>query len=233
MARITRKELKTDKFALEVGHTVDFFEHHRQQIVRYGAIVVAGVLIVLAVFLWMRHQRTARQQELARAIQVQEAPVGANAQAAPLSFPTQEAKDKEAVRLFSELAARHSGKDEGLIAQYYLGAIAANQGNLSEAEKHFQQAAASGDEKYASLAKLSLGQIYFATDRPAEGEKMLRSLIDNPTIFVSKEQATIALARSLARTKPEEARRLLEPLRGSRTAISQLAIQLYGELTPR
>ena len=37
MARITRKDLKTDKFALEVGHTVDFFEEHRREVVRYGA----------------------------------------------------------------------------------------------------------------------------------------------------------------------------------------------------
>ena len=37
MARITRKELKTDKFALEVEHTVNFFEEHQKEIIRYGA----------------------------------------------------------------------------------------------------------------------------------------------------------------------------------------------------
>ena len=36
MSRITRKELKTDKFALEVEHTVSLFEQHRQEIIRYG-----------------------------------------------------------------------------------------------------------------------------------------------------------------------------------------------------
>ena len=73
--------------------------------------------------------------------------------------------------------------------------------------------------------------------RPAEcrrhaqqGEELLRSLIDNPTVFVSREQATIVLARELARTKPDAARKLLDPLRTSRSAVSQVALQLYGEL---
>ena len=42
---------------------------------------------------------------------------------------------------------------------------------------------------------------------------MLRDLIAHPTIFVSKEQATITLARYLAPKKPAEARKLLDPLR--------------------
>ena len=37
--------------------------------------------------------------------------------------------------------------------------------------------------------------------------------MDHPTIFVSKEQAAITLARFLARKKPAEARKLLDPLR--------------------
>ena len=49
MARITRKELKSDKFALEVGQTVSFFEEHRQEILRYGAIALGvAVLVELA-----------------------------------------------------------------------------------------------------------------------------------------------------------------------------------------
>ena len=51
MARITRKELKTDKFALEVGHTVDFFEEHHTEIVRYGAAALVVIAIVVLIFL--------------------------------------------------------------------------------------------------------------------------------------------------------------------------------------
>ena len=82
----------------------------------------------------------------------------------------------------------------------------------------------------SALAKLSLAQIYFGDGRDAQGEKTLRELIDNPTDFVSKEQATISLARFLAPKKPAEARKLLEPLRSQPGAVSQVALSLIGEL---
>jgi hypothetical protein len=64
----------------------------------------------------------------------------------------------------------------------------------------------------------------------AEAEKLLRSLIAKPSAFVSKEQATIALAELLASRNPAEARKLLEPLRSARPAISQAAIAALGAL---
>ena len=57
--------------------------------------------------------------------------------------------------------------------------------------------------------------------------------MDHPTIFVSKEQATIALAKLLAVTKPAEARKLLDPLRAVVGPVSQTAIQAYNELPPQ
>ena len=56
MARITRKELKSDKFALEIGQTVTFFEDHRQEFFRYGWIALAVVAIVLGYSWYARHQ---------------------------------------------------------------------------------------------------------------------------------------------------------------------------------
>jgi hypothetical protein len=67
--------------------------------------------------------------------------------------------------------------------------------------------------------------------RADQAEKVLRFLMDNPTPLVSKEQATLELARVIAKNRPNEAKRLLEPLRTSRvSAVSQAAITLYGEL---
>jgi predicted negative regulator of RcsB-dependent stress response len=233
VARITRKELKTDKFALEVGHTVDFFEEHHTDIVRYGAAALAVAVIVILFLVYRSHEHTVRQEALAKAIAVQEAPVGQASPGASLSFPTQDAKDKEAIKVFSELAAKYSGTDEGYIAEYYLGCIAADEGKLGEADKRFSAVANSAGKQYASLAKLSLGQLYFSEGKPKPGEEMLRSLMDKPTVFVSKDQAAIVLARVLAPTKPNEARKLLDPLRAKSGPISQAAIQAYGDLPPQ
>jgi predicted negative regulator of RcsB-dependent stress response len=230
VARITRKELKTDKFALEVGHTVDFFEEHHTEFVRYGAVAVAVAAIICALMQYRGHQHTVRQEALAHALQIQEAPVGQAPPGTEISFPSQDAKDKEAAKAFGELASKYSGTDEGYIGEYYLGCQAADQGKLSEAEKRFLSVADSANKRYASLANLSLGQVYFAEGKNDQGEKLLRSLIANPTVFVSKEQAAITLAKALAHIKPAEARKLLDPLRAVAGPVSQTAIQAYSEL---
>ena len=131
------------------------------------------------------------------------------------TFPTQEAKDEVALKTFGDLQSKYPGSDEGEIAGYYLGAIKADQGKLAEAEKNFKEVADKGNAKYASLAKVRLAQIYFADGRADQGESTLRDLMANPTIYVSKEQATITLARGDRSKKPAEARKLLDPLRAA------------------
>jgi len=229
VSRITRKELKSDKFALEVEHGILFFGHHKGEVVKYGALALGVAVLIVGVTIYQRYQHGIREQALTAAIRVQESGVGQSGNGS-LTFPTQEAKDQESIRVFSDLQSKHSGSAEGEIAQYYLGSIKADQGKLAEAEKLFQEVAQKGDEKYASLAKLSLAQIYFSDGRADPGEKVLRDLIANPTVFVSSEQATISLARFLAPKKPAEARKLLDPLRTRVGSVGQVALGLLGEL---
>lgn len=228
--RITRKELKTDKFALEVEQTVDFVTEHRRELTIYGSIALAVIAIAVGAYFYMGHQHSVRQKALAEAIQMQEAPVGPANPNALVSFPTEDAKRAAVIKAFSELAARHPGSDEAAVAKYYLGAVAADQGKMAEADKWFNDAIGSADKNYASLARFSVAQVYLAEGRTAEAQKILRDLIDHPTVFVSKEQATIALAKAIAPSKPDEARKMLEPLRTKSGAVSSVAVGALGEL---
>ena len=230
MARITRKELKSDKFAQEVGLTVTFFEEHRKDAVRYGAIAVAVVLLIVGYTVYSRHQRVAREEALTQAISVQEASVAQPTD--PRGFPTQDAKDQAAIKAFSDLASKYSGTDEGNIAVYYIGAIRADEGKLAEAEKFFLQVADHASANYASLAKLSLVDIYYSDGRTDQAEKTLRDLIVHPTVFVSQDDATITLARHLATKNPAEARKLLSPIKGGKGPAASMAQELYAELPP-
>ena len=230
MARITRKELKSDKFAQEVGLTLTFFEEHQKDVVRYGAIAVAVVLLILGYNVYSRHQRVAREEALTQAISVQEASVAQPTD--PRGFPTQDAKDQAALKAFSDLASKYSGTDEGNIAVYYIGAIRADEGKLAEAEKFFLQVADHASANYASLAKLSLVDIYYSDGRTDQAEKTLRDLIVHPTVFVSQDDATITLARHLATKNPAEARKLLSPIKGGKGPAASMAQELYAELPP-
>ncbi|MDQ6663406.1 MAG: tetratricopeptide repeat protein [Acidobacteriota bacterium] len=228
--KLTRKELKTDRFAVAVEHQLDFVSLHRTQVVRYAVVALALVLVGVGIYLYREHQRSVREEKLADAIHIQESPVTPAGQPGALSFPTEGAKRAAAVKAFSGIATEYSGSNEGDIAGNYLGAIAADQGKLDEARKRFQTTVDSGNKNYASLAKLSLAQIDFSENRVADGEKLLRGLMDSPTDLVSKEHAAIALARGIGKTKPAEARKLLEPLRTEAGAVSQAAINAISDL---
>jgi len=230
VARITRKELKTDKFALEVEHTVTFFEEHQKQLIRYGGVAVAAVALIVGYTIYSRHEHVAREAALSHAIEVQEAPVGGLSASGGLTFPDQDSKDKEAIKVFSDITNKYSGSMEAEVAQYYLGAILADQGKLPLAEKAFQEAADKGNAQYSSLAKLSLAQIYFSDGRDAQGEAMLRDMIAHPTVFVSSQQATITLAKYLTIKKPAEARKLLDPLRTEPGSVGEVALTILGEM---
>jgi predicted negative regulator of RcsB-dependent stress response len=235
VARISRKDLKTDTFALEVEQTVTFFEEHKQDLVRYGGVALAVAVLIVGYVFYARHQHGKRETALYHAIQVEESPIGPPqpGQNLSLSFPTQEAKDQVAVKEFADVASAYSGSSEGEIAQYYLGTIYADQGKLAEAEKIFKEVSDKGEAKYAALAKLSLAQIYFADGRDNQGTALLQDLMAHPSLFVSKEQAAITLARFLLHKNPAEARKLLDPLRAQQGVVGQTAISMYAELPPQ
>jgi predicted negative regulator of RcsB-dependent stress response len=222
--RITRKELKTDKFAVEVEHTVDFVTQHRRPLVLYGSLAVAVAVISVGAYFYIRHQHMLREQSLADAVQIQETAIGQQNPNAPMNFATEDAKRAAATKAFSEIIAKYPGTNEAAIAKYYLGASMADQGKLADAQRLFQEAAEAGDQNYASLARFSLSQVYVAENHQADAEKILRDLMAHPTALVSKEQATIELAKIIAPTKPAEAKKLLDPLRAQSGPVSQAAL---------
>jgi hypothetical protein len=227
---LTRKDLRTDAFAVAVEHNVEYLAHHRKQLIRYGAIALIAIAAGSAIYFYLGHQKTVREDQLADAITIQETQVTPGAKPGPGIFTTETAKQEAANKVFTALATQHSGAREGSIAEYYLGCNAADAGKLDEARKHFEAVAGRGDKDYASLASLSLAEVDFMQNRGADGEKILRQLMDHPTVLVSKDQAAISLARHLAKTRPAEARKLLEPILSQPGASAQVAVSVMGEI---
>ena len=233
MDRLTRKELKSDRFALEVQHSIQVVSDHRQQLTRWGTIAGVVAILVIAVVVYRNHEHVVRQEALHAAQQLQNASIGPQQNELSVSFPTQAERDKAVNKAFSELATKYSGADEGLIAEFFLGTNAADQGKLSEAEKRLKVVADAGIP-YSALAKLSLAQVYAAEGKLADGEKLVQSLIDHPTPLVSKEAAIIALAELIQSKDPQRARKLLEPLRSStRSSVSRVAISALSDMSQK
>lgn len=236
MDRATRKNLKSDKFAQEVNHSFEFLSTHTADVKKYGAAAVAVLLVIGGIFFYFSHQKTARKDALDQALKMDDATVGPQqqAQAPPgtMNFPNEAAKDKALKETFANIGAKYHGTQEGAIAQLYLGAATADKGETKEAMAIYKDIADSAPASYASVAKMSLAQLDATQGNSAEAEKLLREIIAKPTVFVSQEEATVVLAQLLLRSNPAEARKLLEPLRTSRTAISRMAIQTLGLIPP-
>ena len=160
MDSVHRKQLKQDKFVAQVSHSVEYAAEHRDQMMKWGAAALAVLVVAVGVYWYFSYQHRVRQEALHNAMQTYEAGVGASGNEFLKSFPTQEEKDKAVIKDLSEVANKYSGKEEGRIAQYFLGLYHADKGNLTEAEKQLKPVAESGKDAYASQAKLSLAQIY-------------------------------------------------------------------------
>lgn len=232
MARLTRKELKSDKFALEVQHGVTYVSDHRQQLIRWGGIGVAVVILVVAFFVYRNHERTVRQEALHQALQIQNATVGQpTGNQFVLTFPTDEARVTAAVKAFTDIAVKYPGTEEGALAEYFLGTNAADAGKYPESEQHFKKVIDYGNDNFSSVAKLALAKVDASDGKLGEGEKMIQSVIDHPTVLVSKDEATLALGELLAKSDAQRACKLLIPLRSSpRGPISKTAINDASEI---
>lgn len=230
MDRLTRHELKTDKFVEEVGRTIHFFEEHRQAILRYGSIALALIVIAAGLYGYTRIKRAERQMELARLLETYNAPVMDPPPAEIRAFRTEEEKNEAIVKGCNELIQKYAGSDEAALATYLLGTHAADQGDLDAAERYLKRAAEDASRQYASLAEFALAQLYVSRGKEADAEKLLRSLVEKPTILVTKEQASLKLAELLKKSKPEEARRLAAPLQNRPGAVGRAAIAILAEL---
>jgi predicted negative regulator of RcsB-dependent stress response len=229
--KLTRKELKSDKFALEVQHSVEYVSRHRQQMIRWAVPAVVVVLAVIGIFWYRNYRHDARQEDLHAAMLVQNSTVGPSQSEYTVTFPTAEARKTAVLKSWRDLAAKYPGTEEGAIAEYFLGTNSADEGNLADAARHFQAAIDAGGGAYASEAKLALAQVYAAQGKLNDGVKLLQSVIDHPTVLVSKDAATLALADLIKSSDPKRAKQLVDPLRTStRSAISKAAITMEGAL---
>ena len=231
MDRITRHDLKTDKFVEEVANSVQYLEVHRRQVMLYGGIALAVLLVAGGAWWYTQSRKAERQLALYEAIDTY------NTQVSPSpgpegtkSFRTEAERTAAIGKELGALVQKYSGSDEAAVATYLLGVSAADQGNIADASRYLKQAGDSGNAEYGSLAKLALADIYYAEGKSADAEKEARELLAKPTSLVSKDQASLVLAKVIAKSKPDEARKLLEPMRATNGSVSRAAIQALSDL---
>ncbi len=230
--QLSRKELKQDNVALKVEETTHFLVTHRPLVTKVAIAGLALLVVAGASWFFISSRRDARQQSLATAIATQSAPVGTPPPNGGQSFPTEAAKADAVRKAFNSVMTQNEGSEEAYAAEYFLAGVDVTEGKLSDAVKKYDHVAASAGPDYASLAKLGKAQVLFSLGSVPEATALLKDLMANPTSVVSKEQASMILAKGIAATQPEEARKLLVPLASTQSEISQAAVTAMAELPP-
>jgi Tetratricopeptide repeat-like domain len=235
---LTRHELKEqiqhDRFTDSVSNVVTYATSHRETLIRW-AIVVGVVLVLAGAGFWYSSYRdAARQKDLEAAFEVLDAPVGPANPDNPSgrTFATQDAKTSASIKALSEVVAKDGGSRQGLTAQYYLGTLKAQKGDAGGAEADLKAVAQSSNE-CAPLAKIALAQLYAGENKLSQAQGLLRELVNKPTDLVSKAQAQILLARMEETTNPQEAKKILQSLKGPTQdpAVSRAVDQISAQLT--
>ena len=223
--------MKSDKFAEEVMQGVEYVGSHRNALFKYGGILLAVVVVVGGTWSYLRQAKAERQALLSEAFRASGGMVGQEPRPGILAFPTEEAKQQAQFKALNAVVAKSANSQEGLVATFLLAGMAADKGNLAEAEKNLRVVVDKADNDYAAMARQALAELYASEGKLPEAEKVLREAMDKPAATVTKEQATLTLARLIKCSKTAEAKKLIEPMRMSGTgAASRAAITLSAEL---
>jgi predicted negative regulator of RcsB-dependent stress response len=209
----------------------DYLQKHRQMVTRAIGAVLVVAFVGTAFYYYNVGQKEKRQLVLNKALAILNAPVTQQPLPFTLTYQAEPDKLKAQDAAFREVVKQFPGSNEAAIAHYYLGVSSADNGKLDEAAKSLNESIRTGDKEIQSVARMVMADVQVAQNKPLEAEKTLQSIIDNPTVLVSKDQATMSLARLVARRDLAKAKALLEPLRQKSPAISRSAVAVLGEIT--
>jgi TolA-binding protein len=185
------------------------------------------LLVAGGIWYFLKNREAERTTALAEAIEVSTHPPSQ----ADDAFAAQRKKNVEVLKAFQSVIDRYPGTNQAGVAYQYIGSLRASENSFPEAEAALKNAIQHGNPDTASQAKYTLAQVYAAQGKEADAQKIYRELMNSPSLYVSKEQATIALAQSLVRTNPEEARKVIEPLKSMKSpAITEAVINITAEL---
>lgn len=213
MARFRRKDLKRDRFVEEVTQRVEFFAGHRKQFIGGGIAVVVIIVAAVGYTTYTRNRSRASLSALQESIDLYHGVVTVEDIPGSKTFATETERIDAVTRSLDILAVDYSGTPAAAGAAFYSGLLDREQGNIAEARAHFEQAVNGSGREYPALARLALGSLLLADGSADEARTHFQWVVDNPTRTVSRDRASIEVARTLIESDPQQAREILDAIR--------------------
>jgi tetratricopeptide (TPR) repeat protein len=227
----TKQALKHDQFIDTTQHGLEWASENRRTVIITSAILLAVLVIVVGTFVIYNSRSQAASVAFGAAMQEYQTPLAEPGQQVPpgvKTFASVSDRAKAANQLFMAAADKYSMTPDGKTSRYFGGLTYIEAGNNSAAESTLKQVAGGWNNELASLAKLSLANLYRQTGRDSQAVDLYNELTAKPTTSVPAGLAQLQLAEMYeTQGKPEEAKKIYAKLKDKdgKSAVGLLAAQ--------
>jgi len=183
--RISRKELKRDEVAEAAVEARNWLEDHLSEVLKWGGIVVAVVLVVVAWQAWSRHSANVGREMLAGGIAAYEEAVSTGVGFEGVLVTFDEALDKA------------GNRPAGQLARFYRGATLFRLDRLDEASTALEEVVGSTkiSPTLAATTQSMLARVYVAAGRHEDAVGILSGAVESDTPGFPQDQALLELGR--------------------------------------
>jgi predicted negative regulator of RcsB-dependent stress response len=230
VANINRKYLKHDKFVEEVGRDIQYFSEHRTTILVGLAIAVTAIVGGGWFYTHQQSQSLDSMAALQEAAVMFSRPVSVDPEPGVQAFVTTGERMREVTEALEKVKTGFPGTKAAAAADYYYALFDMETEDYAAAKTKLQSAISGADPEYASLARLTLADVLVAEDDVAGARAEYEKLVSSPTTVVPASRATLALARTIAKSDPAGARSLLQELVDGTGPASTIAAQELRKL---
>lgn len=231
MDQQTKQALKHDQFIDTTQHGLEWASENRHAVIVTCSILLALIIIVVGGLVIYNNRSEAASVAFGAAMQEYQTPLAAPGEAVPpgvKTFSSVAERAKAANQLFMAAADKYSMMPDGKTARYFGGLTYIEAGNNSAAESTLKQVAGGWNSELASLAKLSLANLYRQTGRYSQAADLYNELTAKPTTSVPAGLAQLQLAEMYeSQGKPEDAKKIYARLKDKdgKSAAGMLAAQ--------
>ena len=231
MDQQTKQALKHDQFIDTTHKGLDWASENRHVVIVTSAILLAILIVVVGGFVIYNNRSNAASVAFGAAMQEYQTPLAEPGQQVPpgiKTYATVAERAKAANQLFMAAADKYNMEPDGKTARYFGGLTYLEEGNNGAAESTLKQVASGWNSELASLAKLSLANLYRQTGQDAKAVDLYNELTAKPTTSVPAGLAQLQLAELYeSQGKPEDAKKIYAKLKDkdAKSAVGLLAAQ--------
>lgn len=209
----------------------DWAAQNRRHLVVALSSLVAVILVVVVGYVIFNARSAKADEAFGDAMRTYDvAVVAPGTPSAPgvKTYPTAEARAKDANAAFTAVADQYGSTESGKNAKYMAGVTAAEAGQTATAESTLKDVAGSWNADRSSLANLALAQLYIHTGRESDAIAIFEKLTKKPSTAVPAGLAQLQLASLYeSQNKPAEAKKIYAQLKDKEkdSPIGELASQ--------